>query len=99
MMSSQRLLLSFLLLIGWSVSPAGCGHSGPAADPLSPRSDAAVRMTAQPVAALPGQPVASLPGGRVSALLDFDSPDALTFVTSEPANAIRADLRVARSGR
>jgi hypothetical protein len=58
---------------------------------LSPRSDAAVRMTAQPLA--------SLPGRRVSALLDFDSPDDLTFVTSEPANVIRADARLARSGR
>jgi len=45
------------------------------------------------------QPVASLPGRRVSALLDFDSPDDLAFVTSEPAGVLHADARLARSGR
>jgi hypothetical protein len=81
-------LLSTLL----ALAASGCGRvGGPSADPLAPRADAAVRMNAQPVA--------SLPGRRVSALLDFDSPDDLTFVTSDPAGAIRNDARLARSGR
>src|SRR5687767_10554345 len=80
----------FLVIVAMSVN-GGCGRRGPAADPLSPRADSAVRMTAQPLA--------SLPGRRVSALLDFDSPDDMTFVTSEPPGVIKSDSRLARSGR
>jgi hypothetical protein len=95
MMLSQRQLLSssllLLLLIVLAIRMSGCGHSSPAANPLEPRADAAVRMTAQPVA--------SLPGRRISALLDFDSPDDMTFVTSDPPGVLKSDARLARSGR
>jgi hypothetical protein len=94
MMSSTPCVRTlFVLPILTAVSLIGCGRDGGVADPLSPhpRGDAAVRMTAQPVA--------SLPGRRISALLDFDSPDDLMFVTSEPGGVLRADSRLARSGR
>ena len=51
----------------------------------------AIRMTAQPMS--------SLPARRVSALLDFDSPDDITFVTSNPPGTLAIDDRLARSGR
>ena len=93
-MMSQRLLLwlsLLLLLIAGASSIGGCGHNGPAATPIAPRADAAVRMTAQPAA--------SLPGRRISALLDFDSLEDLTFVTSDPPGVLKNDPRLARSGR
>jgi hypothetical protein len=83
---------SFVLVVLAAISLAGCGRGGGATpNALSPRADAAVRMTAQPVA--------SLPGRRISALLDFDSPDDLAFVTSERAGVLRVESRLARSGR
>ena len=92
MLLSQRLLLSLLLpLAVVAASMSGCSRTAATSNPLSPGTDAAIRMTAQPPA--------SLPGRRVSVLLDFDSPDDLTFVTSDPAGAIKADGRLARSGR
>src|SRR5688500_17764844 len=69
----------------------GCGSGAqPPPDPLAPGAHSTVRMTAQPM---------TLPGRRISALLDFDSPDDLTFVVSEPGAVLTSDARLARSGR
>ncbi|MEA2710450.1 MAG: hypothetical protein QOF78_3051 [Phycisphaerales bacterium] len=79
-------LLSFAL-----ATISGCGRMPAPADRLTPGRDSAVRMSAQALA--------SLPARRVSALLDFDSPEDLTFITSEPAGVVVNDARLARSGR
>ena len=84
MLSQPSTFPSLLLLPALAlavVSVSGCGRGGGGGGPAAHRADAAVRMTAQPVA--------SLPGRRISALLDFDSPDDLTFVTSDPAGGHR----------
>lgn len=87
---SARSLLLFALAVGVSViAVGGCRGTQPRPDPLSP-SDRTVRLNAHPAAPLPGR--------RISALLDFDSPDDLTFVTAEPPG-VSADARLARSGR
>src|SRR5688500_15190437 len=82
--------LSLLSLSVGLTLTGGCGGSRAPADRLSPGADAAIRMTAQPM---------TLPGRRISALLDFDSPDDLTFVVSDPAGVVTSDARLARSGR
>src|SRR5687768_14072113 len=84
-------LLVLPLLVTAAATTAGCGRTPASAERLTPRADAAVRMTAQPVATFPGR--------RVSALLDFDSPDDLTFIATDPAGVAANDTRIARSGR
>ena len=42
--------------------------------------------------------VASVPARRISTLLDFESPDDLTFITALPANSIAQNSRFAREG-
>ena len=78
--------LSLAALLG---GPAACARMRPEADRLSPGGT--VRMTAQPVAAMPGR--------RVSSLLDFDSPEDITFIAFDPAGAVVNDVRMKRSGR
>jgi hypothetical protein len=78
--------MSLALILGGG---GACARIRAEANPLAPGGT--VRMTAQPVAAMPGR--------RVSALLDFDSPEDITFITSDPAGAAAYDGRVKRSGR
>lgn len=74
-----------------AIAIAGCRGAGqPPASRLA-AADAANRLNAYSTPPLPGR--------RISALLDFDSPDDLTFVTSEPAGVLANDAQLARSGR
>jgi hypothetical protein len=88
MMCSLRAGVAALTL---SVVVAMCGCAAkPSAAPSPDGRAALAKMTAQP-AQLP-------PGRRVSTLLDFESADDLTFLTSDPAGAASIDGSMSRNG-
>jgi hypothetical protein len=69
----------------------GCSRTRDAT-PLRPVSPDAVRLTAQSV-------TPTMPGRRVSTLLDFDTPDDVTFTAADHGGSVAADSSVLRSGK
>jgi len=75
---------------------AGAGCAPPAGSPRAGRAEPAI---AQP-AKMTAQPAPTPPGRRVSNLLDFEAPQDLAFITTEPVTAAAGtiDSSMARSG-